>query len=196
MLQLAVIRANPNEVIRRLAKKQVDAGAAVEQICSLDELRKQTQKEHDELLSRINTASKEVGLLMKEGKNAEADQIKETVAGHKEESKMLAERLAGLEKELHDTLVRLPNLPAELVPEGREPKDNVLVKRLACDVFITADQVFEHEHNLKSLPFGIVIVHVTRNKITFYRPLFAQLLNEVATIRAGEVVHVYGPPAD
>jgi len=128
MLQLAVIRANPNEVIRRLAKKQVDAGAAVEQICSLDELRKQTQKEHDELLSRINTASKEVGLLMKEGKKAEADQIKETVAGHKEESKMLAERLAGLEKELHDTLVRLPNLPAELVPEGREPKDNVLVK--------------------------------------------------------------------
>jgi len=75
-------------------------------------------------------------------------------------------------------------------------KDHVLVKRLACDVFITADRGFEHEHNLKSLPFGIVIVHVTRNKITFYRPLFPQLLNAVATIRAGEVVHVYGLPAD
>ena len=72
----------------------------------------------------------------------------------------------------------------------------MLVKRLECDVFITADRGFEHEHNLKSLPFGIVIVHVTRNKITFYRPLFAQLLNAVATIRAGEVVHVYGLPAD
>ena len=75
-------------------------------------------------------------------------------------------------------------------------KDHVLVKQLECDVFITADQGFEHQHDLKSLPFGIVIVHVTRNKISFYRPLFAQLLNAVATIRAGEVVHVYGLPAD
>ena len=75
-------------------------------------------------------------------------------------------------------------------------KDHVLVKRLECDVFITADRGFEHEHNLKSLPFGVVIVHVTRNKITFYRPLFAQLLGAVASIRAGEVVHVYGLPAD
>ena len=72
----------------------------------------------------------------------------------------------------------------------------MLVKRLECDVFITADLGFEHEHNLKSLPFGIVIVHVTRNKITFYRPVFLQLLNAVATIRASEVVHVYGPAVD
>ncbi len=50
-------------------------------------------------------------------------------------------------------------------------KDHALVKRLECDVFITADRGFEHEHNLKSLPFGIVIVRVTRNKITFCRNL-------------------------
>jgi hypothetical protein len=75
-------------------------------------------------------------------------------------------------------------------------KDHVLVKRLECDVLITADRGFEHEHDLKSLPFGIVIVHVTRNKITFYRPVFLQLLNAVATIRASEVVHVYGPAVD
>jgi hypothetical protein len=71
-------------------------------------------------------------------------------------------------------------------------KDHVLVKQLECDVFVTADKGFEHEHNLQSLSFGIVIVHVIRNKITFYRPLFPQLLQAVATIRAGEVVHVYG----
>jgi len=75
-------------------------------------------------------------------------------------------------------------------------KDQVLVKQLECDVFITADRGFEHEHDLKSLLFGIVIVHVARNKITFYRPLFPQLIKAVATIRAGEVVHVYGPPVD
>jgi hypothetical protein len=75
-------------------------------------------------------------------------------------------------------------------------KDHVLVRQLACDVFVTADRGFEHEHDLKSLSFGIVIVHAARNKITFYRPLFPQLLQAVATIRAGEVAHVYGPRVD
>jgi hypothetical protein len=70
------------------------------------------------------------------------------------------------------------------------------VKQLECQVFITADRGLEHEHDLKSLSFGIVIVHVTRNKITFYRPLFPQLIKAVATIRAGDVVHVYGPSVD
>ena len=43
-------------------------------------------------------------------------------------------------------------------------RDHVLVKQLDCDVFITAERGFEHEHDLKSLSFGIVIVHVARNK--------------------------------
>ena len=75
-------------------------------------------------------------------------------------------------------------------------KDHVLVKQLECDVFVTADRGFEHEHDLKSFSFGIVIVHVARNKITFYRPLFPQLLKAVATIKAANVVHVYGLPVD
>ena len=65
-------------------------------------------------------------------------------------------------------------------------KDHAALKQLECDVFITADRRFEHEHDLKSLSFGIVIVHVPRNKITFYRPLFPLLLQSVATITAGK----------
>ncbi|MDP9053687.1 MAG: hypothetical protein M3N93_05210 [Acidobacteriota bacterium] len=61
---------------------------------------------------------------------------------------------------------------------------------------ISADRGFEHQHDLKALSFGIVIVHVTRNKITSYRPLFPQLRKAVATIRAGGVVHVYGLPVE
>ena len=75
-------------------------------------------------------------------------------------------------------------------------KDHVLAKQLECEVFVTADHGFEHEHDLKSLSFGIVIVHVTRNKIAFYRPLFPKLLQAVATITRGDVVHVYGTPED
>jgi|HubBroStandDraft_6_1064221.scaffolds.fasta_scaffold1367594_1 hypothetical protein len=75
-------------------------------------------------------------------------------------------------------------------------KDHVLVKRLECNVFITADRGFEYEHDIKSFSFGIVIVHVARNKINFYRPVFPQLLKAAATIRAGEVVHVYSQAVD
>jgi hypothetical protein len=79
-------------------------------------------------------------------------------------------------------------------PGWQHLKDHLLVKRLECEVFITADRGSGHEHDLKSLSFGIVIVHVARNKITFYRPLFPDLLKAVANIGAGHVVHVYGSP--
>jgi hypothetical protein len=69
-------------------------------------------------------------------------------------------------------------------------KDNVLVKQLDCDVFVTADRGFEHQHNLKSLSFGIVVLHAQRNKIAFYRPLFPELRRAVATVQPGQVVHV------
>lgn len=72
-------------------------------------------------------------------------------------------------------------------------KDNVLVRQLDCDAFITADRGFEHQHNLRSLSFGIVVVHVERNKIAFYRPLFPQLHSAAAMVRPGQVVHVSSP---
>jgi len=62
-----------------------------------------------------------------------------------------------------------------------------------CDVLITADRGFEHEHNLKKLTFGIVIVHVERNRMEYYRPLFHALVDAVNRIRPGEVVHVSAP---
>ena len=60
------------------------------------------------------------------------------------------------------------------------------------DVFITIDRSFEHEHNLRMLTFGIVIVHVLKNRIEYYRPLFPALVDAVDRIKAGEVIHV--PP--
>jgi hypothetical protein len=58
------------------------------------------------------------------------------------------------------------------------------------DVFVTIDGGFEHEHNLRKLSFGIVIVHVARNKVEYYRELAAELLEAVASVKPGEVVHV------
>jgi len=73
-------------------------------------------------------------------------------------------------------------------------KDHVLLSEIQdrFDVFVTADQGFEHEHNLGRLRFGLIIIHVKKNQIEFYRPLAAQLRKAIEQVRPGEVVHV--PP--
>ena len=75
-------------------------------------------------------------------------------------------------------------------------KDNALVAGLQdrFDVLVTADQGFEHQQNLKTLRFGLLILHVQRNKVEFYRPLFGQMQAAVARIKPGEVSHIYGTP--
>jgi predicted nuclease of predicted toxin-antitoxin system len=64
-----------------------------------------------------------------------------------------------------------------------------------CDVLVTLDQGFEHEHNLKNLTFGIIILHVRRNRMEHYLPLFSNLIDAVRRVKPGEVVHVPAQPA-
>ena len=58
------------------------------------------------------------------------------------------------------------------------------------DVFLTIDRGIEHQQNVAVLSFGIVIVHVAKNRLAYYEPLFQQMRNAVETVRAGEVIHV------
>ncbi len=60
------------------------------------------------------------------------------------------------------------------------------------DVLVTIDRGFEFEHNLKKLTFGIVIVHVARNRVSYYRPLYPAILATVERVQPGEVIHVGG----
>ena len=71
-------------------------------------------------------------------------------------------------------------------------KDNALVTRIQgqFDIFIIADRGFEHEHNLEILEFGILIAHVAKNKVEFYRLIQAELLAEISRLRPVCVVHV------
>jgi hypothetical protein len=62
------------------------------------------------------------------------------------------------------------------------------------DVFVTIDQGFEFQHNLKRLSFGIVIVHIPINKVELYRPLFPELIAAVERVEPGKVIHVGMPP--
>ena len=70
--------------------------------------------------------------------------------------------------------------------------DHILVEWLQgrCEVFLTIDRGFEHEHNLSLLSFGIVIVHVARNCLRHYEAIQEKLTQALSSVRPGKVVHV------
>ena len=127
MLQIAFIRENQERVIKALAKRNIDAKATVAEVVQLDEKRRSTQVELDNILSESNKLSKDIGDLMKSGEKSKAAILKEKTVLLKEKSKELAEKADALANELLEKLYTLPNLPAAIVPEGKTPEENVTV---------------------------------------------------------------------
>jgi seryl-tRNA synthetase len=127
MLQITFIRENQEKVIQALAKRNIDAISLVEEVVLLDEKRRSAQVELDNILSETNKLSKDIGDLMKNGEKSKAEILKEKVHLLKEKSKDLSEKTDVLAKELLDKLYTLPNLPADIVPEGKTPEDNLNV---------------------------------------------------------------------
>ncbi|WP_177731183.1 serine--tRNA ligase [Flavobacterium inviolabile] len=127
MLQIAFIRENQEKVIQSLAKRNLDAKAMVEEVVALDEKRRATQVELDNTLAESNKLSKDIGELMKSGEKAKAEILKEKTTILKEKSKELTDVLNAVSDELTQELYKLPNLPADVVPEGKTPEDNETV---------------------------------------------------------------------
>ena len=125
MLQVNFIRENKEEVITRLAKKNFEATAIVELVVELDEKRRNTQAELDNLLAESNKLSKDIGEMMKNGEKAKAEILKEKTTQIRENSKTLNESLNAIANQLQDELYKLPNLPAEIVPFGKTPEENL-----------------------------------------------------------------------
>lgn len=125
MLQIAFIRENQAKVVQALAKRNMDATTAVQEVVTLDENRRATQVELDNVLAESNKLSKDIGALMKSGEKAKAEILKAKTVTLKEQSKELSEKAEALAEELLQKLYTLPNLPADLVPEGKTPEDNV-----------------------------------------------------------------------
>ncbi|MBQ2026026.1 MAG: serine--tRNA ligase [Paludibacteraceae bacterium] len=128
MLTLKYITENTAEVIERLAKKYFDGKEVIEKVVTMDGERKATQVKLDNTLAEINQLSKQVGELFKQGKAAEANEIKGKTASLKEQSKELSAQLDSIEQAITELLWTIPNLPNNDVPEGRTAEDNVVVR--------------------------------------------------------------------
>ena len=128
MLQLAVLRNETERVKERLAVKHFKDLHLVDEIISMDDERKKLTFRFDETKARINSASKEIGMLMGKGQKEEAETRKKEVEQFKNELGPIQTELEKIEKQLNEVLVQLPNLPSEKVPAGRTPEDNEVVR--------------------------------------------------------------------
>ncbi|MBG9376104.1 serine--tRNA ligase [Panacibacter sp. DH6] len=134
MLQVNVLRQQTAWVKERLAVKNFKQPELVDEIIALDDERKKLQAAFDTIQSKINTASKEIGRLMGQGKKEEAEAAKAEVATNKTAVGELTEKMNSTEKTLQEKLLQLPNLPSATVPPGKSAEDNVVVRTGGSDV--------------------------------------------------------------
>ena len=127
MLQVNFLKEQKERVLEGLKKRNFKDLELVDNAISLDEIRKKIQFELDSQLAEINKISKEIGILMKEGKKEEAEVAKSKTAQYKESSKELQLQLTEIEEELLDILYLLPNIPNEIVKAGVSAEDNEVV---------------------------------------------------------------------
>ncbi|KOH45371.1 serine--tRNA ligase [Sunxiuqinia dokdonensis] len=128
MLNLRFIQENPDLVVEKLKKKNFDASAIVTQISDLYKSKNEIQVKADQFKAEMNQLSREIGQLFREGKQAEANQAKERTSELKESIKQLDDDFAKIDEQVYELQVQLPNLPADVVPAGKTPQDNEVVK--------------------------------------------------------------------
>ncbi|NCT75859.1 MAG: serine--tRNA ligase [Chitinophagaceae bacterium] len=139
MLQLQVLRQDPEGVKKKLARRHFAEPALVDRILTLDDQRKKLQLDFDNNQSKVNSTSKEIGQLMTKGDKEAAELRKQEVAALKATLQPIQEQLSATEKELQDELIKLPNLPSDQVPDGASPADNVVLKEGGTQPQLAAD---------------------------------------------------------
>jgi seryl-tRNA synthetase len=141
MLQLSVIRQQTEMVKERLAVKNFTDISIVDDIIKADDEKRKLQLESENIQSQANAISKEIGKLMATKQLEEANKRKAEVEALNNSVKPIREKLAVLEKEVDDLLVRLPNLPSEQVPKGKTPEDNVVIRERGQKPTLSNDAV-------------------------------------------------------
>ena len=127
MLQVNFLRENKERVLEGLNKRNFKQINLVDEAISMDDERKKYQFDLDQNLAEMNKISKEIGILMKEGKKEEAENAKSKTAEYKENSQVLQQKLRDSEAKLLEILYQIPNIPFEKVVEGTSADDNEIV---------------------------------------------------------------------
>ncbi len=127
MLQVNFLRENKERVTAGLNKRNFKQMELVDEAISTDDERKKLQFDLDQNLAEMNKISKEIGILMKEGKRDEAEAAKSKTAEYKENSQNIQQQLRDTEAKLAEILYLIPNIPYEKVVAGTSADDNEII---------------------------------------------------------------------
>ncbi|MBB2827718.1 UNVERIFIED_ORG: seryl-tRNA synthetase [Rhizobium esperanzae] len=126
MLDIKWIRENPEALDAALAKRGAEPLA--QSLVALDEKRRSAVQKAQDMLSRRNLASKEIGAAMAQRNGELAEKLKAEVAELKTLLPAIEEEERQLTAELNDALSRIPNIPFDDVPVGKDEHDNVVTR--------------------------------------------------------------------
>jgi len=127
MLDLKYIRENIDKVKKMLRDRNAgDPLEALDELLQCDEQRRALLPEVDKLRHRRNEASKEVGALKKEGKDA--TELMDEMRGIREKIQEIEESTKSQEARIREIVLTIPNMPHPTVPVGEDPSENVVVR--------------------------------------------------------------------
>jgi seryl-tRNA synthetase len=124
MLKVSYIIDNKDEVIKALLKRNFDANKIISDLENCNLKRKDIQSNLENILSKSNNLSKQIGELIKSGNNEDADKIKKQTLDLKDSSKQLNSDLNLIKDKILNILYKIPNVPNDLVPHGKNEDDN------------------------------------------------------------------------
>jgi len=126
MLNIDLIRRDPDAVKRSLSRRQDDPGI-VERIIRLDEERRTAITEADLLRAQRNDTSKAIGGMIKRGEGEQAEAKKESARRMGDRLKELDELLRGLDETTKEYMLGLPNIVSDDVPDGPDDSGNIVI---------------------------------------------------------------------
>lgn len=132
MIDTKLLIDDYDQTVRRLARKGVDPSLPAE-ARELAERRRQQVQLVDAARQRRNSGASDIGRLMREGRQDEAEEAKAEMARLGSELDGLEADLRRTEADLDDVVLRLPNLPADDVPDGKSDADNVVLSTHGFD---------------------------------------------------------------
>ena len=128
MIEIQYLRDHPEEIIKRLEKRNLPhAAEEIARALAFDSEKRKALAAMDNLRNELNLVSKSIGVLLSEGKKEEAELAKATTSKLKEDIHFFEESHDKIDKELVSILLSLPNPPHNSVPKGRTPEDNEVV---------------------------------------------------------------------
>lgn len=127
MLDIKIIRENPDKVKAALKTRNADYDSYIDEILEIDEKRRKLSTETDALKAEQNKVSKQIPIMKKNGENTDAvmAEMKEISEKIKNDNAVISE----LESKQRDTLLRIPNIPSETTPIGKDDSENVELRK-------------------------------------------------------------------